>query len=84
VIETGRPVTMAPRGLVLIRQQRFGPDGRSTSFVLPLSSDASKDEGWRVRKDGTQFWADVVTTALPYGERTTARVRQSRAPIPLT
>src|SRR5262245_18191403 len=21
-------------------------------------------EGWRVRKDGTQFWADVVITAL--------------------
>jgi PAS domain S-box-containing protein len=23
-----------------------------------------EDEGWRVRKDGTQFWADVVLTAL--------------------
>ncbi|HVX38289.1 MAG TPA: PAS domain-containing sensor histidine kinase [Gemmatimonadaceae bacterium] len=23
-----------------------------------------EDEGWRVRKDGTQFWADVVITAL--------------------
>ncbi|MGH8055958.1 MAG: PAS domain S-box protein, partial [Candidatus Entotheonellia bacterium] len=23
-----------------------------------------KDEGWRVRKDGTRFWADVVLTAL--------------------
>jgi PAS domain S-box-containing protein len=24
-----------------------------------------EDEGWRVRKDGTRFWADVVLTALP-------------------
>jgi PAS domain S-box-containing protein len=23
-----------------------------------------EDEGWRVRKDGSRFWADVVTTAL--------------------
>ena len=23
-----------------------------------------RDEGWRVRKDGTRFWADVVITAL--------------------
>jgi PAS domain S-box-containing protein len=26
-----------------------------------------EDEGWRVRKDGTRFWANVVITAL-YGE----------------
>ncbi|MHB0938502.1 MAG: PAS domain-containing sensor histidine kinase [Armatimonadota bacterium] len=24
----------------------------------------SEDEGWRMRKDGSRFWADVVTTAL--------------------
>jgi C4-dicarboxylate-specific signal transduction histidine kinase len=23
-----------------------------------------EDEGWRVRKDGTRFWADVIITAL--------------------
>lgn len=30
----------------------------------------SEDEGWRVRKDGTLFWADVVITAVrkPTGE----------------
>ena len=26
-----------------------------------------EDEGWRVRKDGTRFWADVVITALRSG-----------------
>jgi hypothetical protein len=25
----------------------------------------SEDEGWRVRKDGSRFWANVVITALP-------------------
>jgi PAS domain S-box-containing protein len=31
-----------------------------------------EDEGWRVRKDGTRFWANVVITALfdPQGELT--------------
>ena len=28
-----------------------------------------EDEGWRVRKDGTRFWADVVITALYDEER---------------
>lgn len=30
----------------------------------------SEDEGWRVRKDGSKFWADVITSALrdPSGE----------------
>ncbi|HET9385271.1 MAG TPA: PAS domain S-box protein [Gemmatimonadales bacterium] len=27
-----------------------------------------EDEGWRVRKDGSRFWADVVITALRDGE----------------
>src|ERR1700709_311966 len=26
-----------------------------------------EDEGWRVRKDGTRFWANVVITALREG-----------------
>lgn len=29
-----------------------------------------EDEGWRVRKDGTRFWADVVITALVDDEGT--------------
>jgi PAS domain S-box-containing protein len=31
-----------------------------------------EDEGWRVRKDGSQFWANVVITAL-YDEHGTSR-----------
>src|SRR5207237_10054249 len=26
------------------------------------------DEGWRLRKDGTRFWASVVITALRHGD----------------
>jgi PAS domain S-box-containing protein len=29
-----------------------------------LAQGRVEDEGWRVRKDGSQFWADVVITAL--------------------
>ncbi len=29
-----------------------------------------EDEGWRVRKDGTEFWASVVITALRGADRT--------------
>jgi len=31
---------------------------------IAAAEGAFEDEGWRVRKDGSRFWADVVTTAL--------------------
>lgn len=31
---------------------------------IALEKGRVEDEGWRVRKDGTRFWADVVLTAL--------------------
>lgn len=31
---------------------------------LAVAGGRVEDEGWRVRKDGTRFWADVVITAL--------------------
>lgn len=36
------------------------------AFLLGRASEEGRveDEGWRVRKDGTRFWADVVITAL--------------------
>ena len=35
-------------------------------FVLQMATDRGRfeDEGWRVRKDGTRFWADVTITAV--------------------
>jgi PAS domain S-box-containing protein len=48
---------------------RFYPD--ETREFLPAemlararNDGAAEDEGWRVRKDGTRFWANVVITAL--------------------
>jgi PAS domain S-box-containing protein len=31
---------------------------------LATATDRIEDEGWRVRKDGTRFWADALITAL--------------------
>ena len=36
-----------------------------------------EDEGWRVRKDGSQFWANVVITALRDEQGQPARLLQS-------
>ena len=35
-----------------------------TLLDAALAQGRVEDEGWRVRKDGTQFWANVVITAL--------------------
>ena len=39
--------------------------GYPDELLLQALQDGSvEDEGWRVRKDGSQFWADVVITAV--------------------
>jgi PAS domain S-box-containing protein len=44
-------------------------DGKPFRALQVASSDgAYEEEGWRIRKDGTRFWASVVLTAL-YDER---------------
>jgi PAS domain S-box-containing protein len=47
----------------------YTPDEREAGRPMRLLGWAAKhgrfeDEGWRVRKDGTWFWADVIVTAL--------------------
>jgi PAS domain S-box-containing protein len=40
-------------------------DGRPARLLAQAASEGRiEDEGWRIRKDGTRFWADVVITAL--------------------
>ena len=34
------------------------------NLAAALAEGRFEDEGWRVRKDGTEFWADVVITAI--------------------
>jgi PAS domain S-box-containing protein len=45
----------------------YTPDERDkpdTLLQMAVRDGRVEDEGWRVRKDGTRFWADVVITAL--------------------
>ncbi|HEV7555298.1 MAG TPA: PAS domain-containing sensor histidine kinase [Kofleriaceae bacterium] len=47
----------------------YTPEDRAAHKPDALLAEARdrgrvEDEGWRVRKDGTRFWADVVITAL--------------------
>ena len=50
---------------ILERQVESGWPQRELEIAASLGRFA--DEGWRVRKDGTQFWASVVITALRAG-----------------
>lgn len=47
---------------------RFYPEeerGRPEHLLATATADGRvEDEGWRIRKDGTRFWADVVITAI--------------------
>ena len=45
------------------RGRRAGQTARRCSMPA-LAEGRVEDEGWRVRKDGSRFWADVVITAL--------------------
>ena len=46
--------------------QRGGSPQRSALQAPRRGADAGRveDQGWRIRKDGTRFWGDVVITAL--------------------
>jgi PAS domain S-box-containing protein len=51
----------------------YTPDEREAGRPMRLLGLAAEhgrfeDEGWRVRKDGTRFWADVIVTALRDGD----------------
>ncbi|MBC7980119.1 MAG: PAS domain S-box protein, partial [Armatimonadetes bacterium] len=47
----------------------YPPEARAIGLPASLLAEAlrdgsAKDEGWRLRKDGTRFWGNVVITAL--------------------
>jgi PAS domain S-box-containing protein len=53
----------------------YAPEDRQRGLPAELLAQAARDgraenEGWRLRKDGSRFWADVVITAFrdPSGE----------------
>ena len=52
-----------PIDLFYTREDR--ESGRPARLLAQAANEGRiEDEGWRVRKDGTRFWADVVITAL--------------------
>ena len=55
----------------------YPPESLSIGLPASLLREAlqkgrAEDEGWRVRKDGTRFWGNVIITAL-YGEKNELR-----------
>jgi PAS domain S-box-containing protein len=65
----------APHEIIGAHVSRFYPPeaiaGGLPERELSIATRTGRfeDEGWRVRKDGSQFWADVVVTALVDGKR---------------
>ena len=63
----------------------YTPGGRrarlagTRSCGSPRATGRFEDEGWRVRKDGSRFWANVVITALRDDDGKLDRVRQDHA-----
>lgn len=52
----------------------YAPESREAgAFLIELSTALTQrryqHEGWLVRKDGSRFWGDVVTTALRVGDK---------------
>lgn len=44
--------------------EEVGPDRVERQLQLTAFEGRFEEEGWRVRKDGTRFWANAITTAL--------------------
>jgi PAS domain S-box-containing protein len=53
---------------VLYPPEVAGRDRPARELERAATEGRFEDEGWRVRKDGTQFWANVVITAVRDGD----------------
>ena len=49
---------------VFYPREAVGPGRPQHELEVARAEGRFEEEGWRVRKDGTQFWANVVITAL--------------------
>src|SRR4051794_24510211 len=49
---------------VLYQQAELEADRPDWELAVAAADGTFEDEGWRVRKDGSLFWANVVTTAM--------------------
>ena len=87
---TSRPGTSAPSASRATRPPRSSASTSRSSIRPRTSPRASasassrsrphegrfEEEGWRVRKDGTRFWANVIITALRDPNGDAGRLRQ--------
>ena len=62
-----------------IRRRTSPPASPSDELEIAARDGRFEDEGWRVRKDGTRFWANVVITALRDAAGNLRRLRQGHA-----
>jgi PAS domain S-box-containing protein len=53
---------------VFYTQEDLQQDKPQRLLSMAVTAGRIKDEGWRVRKDGRRFWADVILTRLQDGE----------------
>src|SRR5215467_875476 len=54
--------------IALFYDQKDAQDGKpERNLTLAAQGGECKDEGWRIRKDGSRFWASVLITALRDG-----------------
>ena len=49
---------------VFYPQEEIDAGAPDRALTIAMADGHYEEEGWRVRKDGTQFWANIVITAL--------------------
>jgi PAS domain S-box-containing protein len=49
---------------IFYTKEAIDTDHPATELKLAISNGSYEEEGWRLRKDGSQFWANVVITPL--------------------
>jgi PAS domain S-box-containing protein len=65
LIKGYRPEEIVGRSIAVFYTPEDREAGRPAKLLALAERDGRvEDEGWRVRKDGSRFWADVVITAL--------------------
>ena len=75
----GRPRSSASTSRSSSPPQDIAAGVPAAELKAAASAGRAKSEGWRVRKDGSVFWANVVITPVHGPRRPPARLRQGHA-----
>jgi len=60
----GREEILVEHFSVFYPEERVAAGEPEALLKRALADGDARDRGWRVRKDGSEFWADVVITAV--------------------